>query len=450
MVNTIIQDVRDIRGQTDNLLFDGNSQLKITNYTPIGEPLFNSPLVDAFGRVRVSNPVTLFDSKLIFNDSDLADSVENAPLFYDNQEISGSGTATAYDANEASQTISVSATTAGVRVRQTKMRFNYQPGKSQLIFMTFNMNGAATGIIKREGLFDDQNGFFLELNGTTVKFVRRTFVTGSAVDNGIEQANWNLDPLDGTGRSGVTIDFTKTQIMIIDYEWLGVGRARIGFVVDGMIYYAHEFLNANNLSVVYMSTPNLPLRTEIQNDGTGAADSITQICSTVISEGGSDDLGIIRRASTNGTHVDANTENTIYAVLGIRLKSNYLGATIKILNAALQVHTATSKLEWFFVLNPTVAGTFTYADESLSAVQIARGASTNTVTGGYQITGGGYVETGTVATGASGSSERGFSNAIRLGSLIDGTRDEIVLCVRPIGGSTNVDVEGSLTWRELL
>ena len=408
----------------------------------------DSPSIDAFGRWRVSNPETLFDSKNIYDDPDLASSVENQPLFYDNQETSGSGTSTTYNANESSQTISVSATTAGTRTRQTKARFNYQPGKSQQVLMTFNFEGIASGITKREGQFDDENGLFLEADGTTINFVRRTYVTGSAVDNSVAQASWNKDTMDGNGPSGITLDFTKTQILFMDYEWLGVGRVRMGFVIDGMIYIAHEFLNTNSLSVAYMTTPNLPLRSEITNDGTGVASDLTQICSTVVSEGGSQEVGTIRYASTGGTHVDCNTENLIYAIVGIRLKSNYIGESINILNIALQIQTASHKGEWLLLYNPTVAGTFTYSGLSQSAIEYATGALANTVTGGYQIEGG-FIESGGNANGRAGSTSSEVSNALRLGSLIDGTVDEIVLCFRPIGGSSNVDVEGSITWREL-
>jgi hypothetical protein len=410
--------------------------------------LGDSGSIDAFGRLRVSNPTTVFDSKNIFNDPDLADSLENQPLFYDNQETSGSGTSTAYNANQSSQTISVGATTAGSRVRQTRMRFNYQPGKSQFVLMTFNMHGNVSGITKREGQFDAQNGLFLELDGTDVKFVRRTYTSGASVDNAVAQSSWNIDPMDGTGRSGITLDFTKTQILMFDYEWLGVGRVRMGFVIDGLIFYAHEFLNTNSLDVVYMTTPNLPLRSEIVNDGTGVAADLTQICSVVISEGGSEDTGSLRHASTNGTHVDAAAENTDYAILGIRLKSGYLGAAIKIIKAALQVQTASHQIEWTLKLNPTVAGTFTYSGLAQSALEVARGATANTVTGGYDIDGD-FLDSASNAGGGAGGKDALVSNAIRLGSLIDGTPDEIVLCARPIGGSTNVDVEGSLTWREL-
>lgn len=408
----------------------------------------DTPAIDAFGRFRVSNPETLFDSKNIFNDPDIAAAAENQPLFYDNQETSGSGTGTQYLANESSQELSVGATTAGTRVRQTKMRFNYQPGKSQAIFLTFNLKGGVSGITKREGVFDENNGLYLELDGTSVYLVVRTKTSGSVVNTRIAQSNWSHDTFDGSGPSGITLDFSKTQILLIDYEWLGVGRVRFCFVVDGIVYYAHTINNTNVLDLVYMQTPNLPLRSEISNDGTGVAATIEQICSTVVSEGATQDLGVIRSASTNGTHTTLTTENVIYAIIGIRLKSAYIGESIKILNKAVQIQSSSDQVEWILKLNPTVADTFAYADETNSAVQIARGASANTVTGGFDL-GIGYAESGGIPAGSAGSSDKGLNNAILLGSLIDGTVDTIVLCARPIGGSSAVEIEGSITWREL-
>lgn len=43
---------------------------------------------------------------------------------------------------------------ARLRVRQTFKRFNYQPGKSQLIIRTEILGVSNTGITKRLGLFD--------------------------------------------------------------------------------------------------------------------------------------------------------------------------------------------------------------------------------------------------------------------------------------------------------
>lgn len=408
----------------------------------------DGPSIDAFGRLRVSNPETIFDSKNIFDDPNQAADAENQILFFDNQEVSGSGTSTAYNNNTASQSISVSNLTAGKRVRQTKQRFNYQPAKSSLCFLTLIFNSTQSGITQREGMFDDQNGIFLEDDGTGYNFVIRSYTTGATVDAKVAQASWNVDTMDGSGVSGITIDLTKTNILIFDFEWLGTGRVRMGFVVNGLIYYAHEFLNSNNLTTVYMSKANLPIRCEIENDGTGPAATFTQICTSVSSEGGQNPLGMVRSVNTGGTHLDAAAENTVYALIGIRLHANYLAENVKLIESSIQLQTASHKCIWEVRFNPTVAGTFAYATLSQSAVQYALGVTANTVTGGYAVASG-FIESGGPQSGSAGSVSRDLETSLKLGSLIDGTSDTVVLCITPVGGSTNVDIEGSLTWREL-
>lgn len=396
----------------------------------------DSAALDAFGRLRMSEPESLFDSKQIF---------DNAPLFWDDQEVSGGGTSSTYSKPAARSRLAVGATTAGKRVRQTFMRFNYQSGKSHLVLMTGVLGTGASGITQEIGLFDDDNGVFFRCLDGVVNVVLRSSVTGSAVDTVIPQTAWNEDKMDGSGASGVTTDWTKTQIFMMDFEWLAVGRLRIGLFSGGTPVYVHEFLNANAIDVAYMSTPNLPLRYAIENDGTGPVSALDAICSTVISEGGSDELGRLHSAGTDGTHVDCNTENITYAIVGLQLKATDLGASVKILNVAVAEHTGTKEYRWELIFNPTVADTFTYADIANSSVQSAAGTTANTVTGGT-----------TVAAGLASSAFKGGSqdraaieNALRLGAAIDGTRDQIVLCVTPIGGTTNLDIEGLINWREL-
>ena len=392
--------------------------------------------IDPFGRWRVSETETLFDSKQLF---------DNLPLFYDDQQVSGTGTTSVHDPNKAQTAMSVSADTAGHRVRQTFMRFNYQPGKGQLVLCTgvLNHSGGGTGIRQAFGYYDEKNGVFLQYNEGVAQIVVRSFATGSAVDNAINQADWNIDKFDGTGPSGFTLDFTKSQIFWIDFEWLGVGRVRTGFVINGVIYYANEFNHANNTGVVYMSTPNLPVRYEIQNDGTGGAASLAHICSSVMSEGGLQENGIIFTADTGTTHIDANTANTRYALVGIRLKTTHLGATIKLLNFSAMAETATA-FKWEILFNPTVEGTFTYTDITNSAIQRAVGVTANTVTGGTLVTSG-YVPGGVQQRG---SITGELTNALKLGASISGTVDTIVLCVTPLANSA--DILGGITWRELL
>ncbi len=392
---------------------------------------------DAFGRFRVSEPDTVFDSKQIF---------DAQPLFWDDQEVSGASTTSTHSVDTASTVIGVGATTAGKRVRQTFMRFNYQPGKSQQILMTgtLQLTGGGTGIVCGYGLYDDNNGIFIQDNEGVVEFVRRSNVTGSPVDTAVAQADWNIDVMDGTTQSAITLDLSKSQVMIIDFEWLGVGRVRVGFVIKGQPVYVHEFLHGNVTEGVYMSTPNLPLRFEIENDATGAASTLRHMCATVISEGGQEDTGVMMYKSTGGTHVVAATENTNYAVLGIRLKAANLAATINMVKATIAEHTTNKNIEWMLTFNPTVASLFTYANITNSSVQVAAGVAANTVTAGTELIGGHF------STAVQGGAEAvALPNALRLGSSISGTPDQIVLSARPIGGSTNLDLEGSLTWREL-
>jgi hypothetical protein len=154
---------------------------------------------------------------------------------------------------------------------------------------------------------------------------------------------------------------------------------------------------------------------------------------------------MLRYDSTDGTHIDANIENIDYAIMGIRLKTSHIGATVKLINASLSEHSGNKLFEWKLLLNPTVAGTFTYVDVPQSAIQTAKGATANTVTGGYKLAG------GMGASGVKGDAGmQQLENAIRLGSFIDGTVDEMVLAVSPVGGTINLDIEGGLTWRELL
>jgi len=385
----------------------------------------DSPSIDAFSRWRTSDTSTIFDTKLIHS---------KESEFWDESEVSGSGTGSTFSADRASVVLDVSNTTAGKIVRQTFTRPNYQPGKSQMVLMTGILGDGESGITREMGQFDDDNGLFFRNDDGTIYVVRRTNVTGTPTDTAVAQASWNLDVMDGTGLSGITADFTKTHIFVIDYQWLGVGRVRFGLDIDGLIVYVHEILNANVLDAVYMSTPNNPLRYSIENDGTGAAADMECICSAVISEGGQEATGVDYWYSTDGTHVDANAADTIYAVVGVRLQTGHKGEPAIIETIGMLTET-NDDYEWMVYRNPTVAGTFTYANETTGPFQTARGATANTVTPTGDAIAGNFGAKGTT-TSEKLDFERGF------GEAIDGTRDEFVLCVRPLG--SNADIQGGM------
>lgn len=388
----------------------------------------DSASIDAFGRWRTSEQFPVFQNKMLH---------DNAPLYWDDQEVSGSGTGSTYNANQASVTLSVGATTAGRRTRQTFLHHNYQAARSQLCHFTGVFGPAISGVSKRVGLFQDNDGLFLEVDGTGPNFVIRSSTSGSPVNNKIARANWNTDKLDGTGPSGQTIDLTKTQIFWLDYQWLGVGRVRFGFVINGERIICHNFQHANVDNVVYMSTPNLPVRYEIENDGTGAATSMTQICCSVASEGGENPVGIPRTLSTGLT--SATYSAGTYARLGLRLKSTHLDAYHVFRSFTMRGGQTNDEFEWFLVLNPTIAGTVTWNNLTNSICQTFVGGTGNTLTGGTVLLSGHIIGEQTERLNA--------LDQIQLGSAIDGTPDTLVL------GFTNDNTQecfASLNWREIV
>lgn len=280
----------------------------------------NTPNLDSFGRLRVSDSFTLFDSfqrfekDIRFNELDV-----------------GSGNSS-YDANSATLLMNVS-TTGDKTVRESKRVFAYQPGKSLLILRSFCMSPNAD-LIQRIGFFDPNDGVFLEKNGGIVYLVKRASVSGTVQELRIPQSSWNVDRLDGnantTNPSGLTLDIDLTQILFIDFEWLGVGTVRCGFVIDGNFIIVHRFNHANqqptannDTSLPYTKTACLPLRSEIES--TGGAGSFRVICSSVMSEGGYELRGRPRAAGheLNASRTLAEI-NQLYPVISIRLKPDRL------------------------------------------------------------------------------------------------------------------------------
>lgn len=389
--------------------------------------------VDAFGRARVSQVNTLIDIKQLY---------DAQPLFID---IVSGGTGThSHSTTLAKTTISTSAA-SDYTISQTKQRFNYQSGKSQQIFMTIAKFNAETNITKRVGYFSSStsapyntsfDGFFLENDGTDVYL--KVYRAGTAVFS-VVQSSWD-DPLDGSGDSGITVDWTDAQILMFDFEWLGVGRIRFNLVIDGQVIQFHKTNISNTTGDVWSSSPNQPLRWEIRQSGAGSGE-FDYICSTVGTEGSINQVGKVFSSNLGTTHVNANNTTSKYALLGIRLNASNTDALIDLIDYSVLSKTADDQLIEVW-LNPTVAGTFTYSSVSNSSVQIAKGAAagTNTVTSGTLLFSQ-YISQQT-ATRVS------IENAVRLGSSIAGTLDEIVISTNPL--SSNSDVLASLTWRELI
>lgn len=296
---------------------------------------FSETSTDAFGRLRVSNPLTLFDSSHRYADNGLWST-----------SVASSGAAT-FSANEGLVNLSVTTSSGSKVYRETTKCFSYQPGKSLLALNTFVMGAAKTGLRQRAGYFGVANGIYLELDGSTLSFVERSSVTGSVVETRVGQSNWNGDKLDGSGESGLTLDISKAQILWTDIEWLGLGTVRLGFVINGVFVICHSFHHANLITSTYITTASLPLRYEIENTAaTATSSTLKQICSSVVSEGGYELRGLQQAVSIPiNSPRTLGTAGTFYPVISIRLKSTRLDA-IAILTAISLLATSTGNFNW--------------------------------------------------------------------------------------------------------
>lgn len=405
------------------------------NPLPISFPT-DGPNFDAFNNLRVANPKTLLDLK---------QTVDNLPLFYDDAEVSGSGTTSTYQTNKASTRLAVSATTAGVRARQSKMWGNYQPGKSQKILVTFANIESVSGITKMAGYYWDNWGIYIKHKDGTANVGIRTYNTGSAVDNDIPQSSWNIDKMDGTGPSGITLDFSKTLIWGVDFEWLGVGRARTFVVVGGLIRYIHEFKHSNLETEVYMSNPNAPIKYEIINDGTGAADTFDTICASIQSEGGQEQTAVTTYESRDGTLIALANQDIFTPIISFRLQASRR-CTRCIPEKVHVLLTDATNFEWALFLNPTIAGVdaVSWSDITNSSLSydVTRD-NTNVPSAGYKIDGG-Y---GSSSNQVSFPISEAAKSFLTIGSNIDGTLDEIVLAVKNVDGNAG-NCYGGITWSE--
>ena len=346
--------------------------MSIMLYPPMGtngtNPVyvaFDGDQADAFGRLRISQPYTLFDSQARY--------AKDTSYSY---QTTGTG-ANSYNTNKSSVNLTVG-TGVGTSVAQTYRVFPYQPGKSLLTLQTFSMASGQTNLNQKVGYFNLNNGVYFMQSGTTLSFTIRTYTSGAVVENTVNQSSWNGDKLDGTGQSGITLDVTKTQILFFDFEWLGVGTVRCGFIINGVFINCHTFNNANVQTVVYMQTAILPLRYEINATGTVTGTPVLQqICSTVISEGGYEQISQLYTAKRD-TALSLGTSGTYYPLVSIRLNSSYLGAIVIPSIVGFMPVSGTGTYEVVLVKNATLTGATWASTLSAGQVDVDTGATAMT------------------------------------------------------------------------
>ena len=404
-----------------------------------------TPNFDAFSRLRISNPLTLFDSSHRFRDNE-----------HWATSISGGGTAT-FDSNEGLIKLDVGPSNGDQVLRETYKVFAYQPGKSLLALNTFVFNSAKSGLRQRVGYFGTLNGFYLQLDDSTLSLVERSSVTGVTTNTQISRfggvygggdTGWNVDPLDGTGPSGYSLDISKSQILFMDFEWLGVGSVRCGFVINGEFCTCHVFHHANLINSTYMTTACLPMRYEITNTtATATSSTLKQICSSVISEGGYELRGsgysISPGITTPSTLALAGT---YYPIVSLRLKSSALDSVV--------IPTGTSVLPkdaanyaWRIVEGGTTTGGSWVSAGTNSTVEY--NISGTSFSGGQVVKESFFSSTNQASGGGGLTRENLFQFQFQRNSFTS-TAKEFTLCIGAetvLGGGNKV--WGAIDWEEI-
>jgi len=322
----------------------------MTYFPRIAIEYADTPAIDAFNRLRTSSPESVFDSQFTYNLN---------PLVYE-AVTANSGATVTHDASNRMAVMGFSGTTTGGKAfMQTYDAFRYQPGKSQLIYISFNFLSTSTNTLKFAGYSDGSNGIEFQQSGSTLQF---TLLSDTSLgDETIEQTNWNLDKLDGTGSSGVTLDITKTNILVIDMQALYAGRVRIGFDIDGIIIYAHEFTHSNTSAYPFIQSANLPIRAGMTCTGT-VTTTMNFICSSVISEGGAEEVSA-RIFTTEGTVTAGSGART--HVLSVRPKTTFNSITNRIkfdLDSINILVTGANPVFWELCIGQAISGTTTFGD----------------------------------------------------------------------------------------
>jgi hypothetical protein len=394
--------------------------------------------VDAFGRSRVSQPLTLFDSSHRYKDNGL----------WSTSNSSG-GTYT-FNANAGLIDLTLDTTSGAEIVRETTKVFSYQPGKSLQILNTVVMSPPKANLRQRVGYFGANNGIYLEANGTNIAWVERSYSNGSVVETRAEQADWNVDTLLGavpSSPSQKTLDMSKAQIVFNDVEWLGLGTVRCGFVIDGKLIHCHSFHHANYITSTYMTTASLPVRYEIKNTAATANNStMKQVCTSVMSEGGYELRGVQQAVGTPvGSGYLCATANTLYPIVSIRLKSTALDAIVIPTAASLLGRGNGVDFKWSIIAGGTVTNTEAWSSAGTnSAVEYTLTA--NAITGG-RVAATGYFNSSTQSSPTIDILKQALFQFQLERNGLAGTPEPFTLAVQ--AGTNSSNCYAALDWEEI-
>ena len=380
----------------------------------------DSPNLDAFGKLRVSESTSLIEVKHVY------DKEPNVV----SEAYAGTGATSIFDSTNSC--INMSTTTSGdYVVRKSRTSAVYAPGKSQLYQATVGNFQLQTNVVKRVGYYSTTtvapfnsgfDGFFLESNGITgiISFQIWKAGTQTAI---APLSSWSTDLFNPT-----SIDWTKAQLLHCDFQWLGAGRLRFGLSIGGVIYEFYQFIGANNVTDVYMQSPSQPIRYEIRQTGTGSG-SMRMICSQVLMEGPLNRLGR-QLGFGNLTQRTFATSGTKYPILGFRIGATYSGVAAVLEKISILSETADNYIVTV-EMNPTLSATPTFSTIPNSQLEYAQGDGSQTITTD------GFIRSVVLGKGGTnlGLDIELQGDAIKPGFTVAGVADQLWICITPLAAN---------------
>ena len=387
---------------------------------------------DAMGRIQVSNPETLFSFSHFSGSTNRSWS----------ELLVGSGTSV-LDANLSAVKISTTTASGDKVSRKSYRNVEYLKGKAQQILLSCRPGDGQQNLRKRWGSYNADNGVFFEQTDGILYAVVRSKTSGVVVDTIVAQADFNLDKMDGSGLSKITLDLNKHQLFEISYTWLGTNIVRFGVIINGKLIYVHQFSFSNEISSSWAQYGIFPVAYEIENLGiTATASDFFMSCGAVVSEGG-DKFGFNKITSMDSGIVPIALTTTEKVCAGVRLKPGFEFSSLKPLFFQMLPASGSSNVYFKVLYNATLTNPV-WADIG----EISQGLTNNpSFTGGELITSG-YLNLGS-GGGSSSSKTSELSSDIRfgdtfVGSDVNDVSDTLIIVMRTISASGEVHFNASL------
>jgi hypothetical protein len=354
-------------------------------------------------------------------------------LFF-TEALVGAGTST-FSTNDAAVLMALTTASGDKVTRQSKVYLPCEIGWTQLAVISGVIGVGKTNLRQRIGVFDENNGAFFELNGTTLNVVIRSNTSGAPVDTVIAQSSWNVDVLDGTGESGVTLDITKIQNFMVSIDW--PGNVRFGFLFQDLNVTVHQYTASNVIALPFARTPVLPVRWEIENTGvTASSSTLRQHGAAIFTAGASEFSGLVTSAS-NGVTGRTVVNTSQLPILSVRLKSAYDKGLLQPIGFETLVQ-ANQSIWYQLKIGGTLTGASFVSLTDASEYDVSATAHS----------GGTIIKAGYIA-GASRGAEPDIKVPFLSGIDLSGVRDIITLLLQTTSGTANATF-ASITFREII